>query len=355
MRFLKISRRLQLRSAAAVVALLGLWLTGTIAMLGMQIAVAQDRIALSEKQRAVSAAASKVAAFRQDVHAIAEDLERRQGVLDAMVTRYFGGMPESGATPDTANAKPASPTAMLPAEAAPLATISSRQHAFAAMLSRAASARADQAEAAIRKFGINPRVLAQRSGRGGQGGPYLPAQAVTSTDPAFRQLAATLDRLDRLERSLLALPSDVPTTPVLLNSGFGYRADPFTRAAAMHAGLDFDGTMGQAIYAAADGVVVSAGPQGGYGNAIDIAHGNGLMTRYGHLSKIAVRPGQKVTRGTRIGSMGSTGRSTGTHLHFEVRMNGQAVNPRPFLEAASDVLEIKNRIRQRIDASAKRG
>lgn len=353
MRFIKISRRLQLRSVAAVASLLALWLTGTIAMVGMQIAVAQDRIALSEKQRAVAMAANKVAAFRDNVDEIADDLERRQGMLDAMVTRYFGGLPEP-AKPGEAKST-TGPTAMLPAEAAPLASIGDRQRAFAAMLNRAASERADQAEAAIRKFGINPKVLAQRSGRGGQGGPYLPARSATINDPTLRQLAATLDRLDRLERSLLALPSDVPTTPVLLNSGFGYRADPFTRATAMHAGLDFDGTMGQPIYAAADGVVVSAGPQGGYGNAIDIAHGNGLMTRYGHLSKIAVRPGQKVTRGTRIGGMGSTGRSTGTHLHFEVRMNGQAVNPRPFLEAASDVLEIKNRIRRRIDGSTNRG
>lgn len=355
MRFIRISRTLQLRVASVACALCLLWATGTVAMVAMQVDMARDRIVLDQQQQAVSQSASKVAAYRATVDDVARDLEQRQSVLDRLVTRYFGGLPEAAPGAEPVATGPEQPEAALPAEARPLAAISERQRAFAATLTMIAEQRAAEAEAAIRKFGINPGILAQRSATGGRGGPYLPLAREPAGDPALQRLAAVLDRLDRMERSLLALPSDVPTVPVILNSTYGHRRDPFTGARAMHAGIDFDGVHNQAILAAADGVVISAGWQGGYGRAVDIRHSGGLTTRYGHLARIDVRPGQHVTRGSRIGGMGSTGRSTGTHLHFEVRFNGQPVNPRPFLEAASDVHQIKNRIRQRIDASADRG
>ena len=107
----------------------------------------------------------------------------------------------------------------------------------------------------------------------------------------------------------------------------------------MHAGIDFKGPIGSPIYAAADGRVTFAGVRSGYGNAIEITHGNGMLTRYAHLSRIDVKVGQAVAAGSTIGGLGNTGRSTGPHLHFEVRINDRAVNPRPFLEAAPDVLK----------------
>jgi murein DD-endopeptidase MepM/ murein hydrolase activator NlpD len=109
----------------------------------------------------------------------------------------------------------------------------------------------------------------------------------------------------------------------------------------MHTGLDIRGAFGQPIYAAAAGRVVRVGPWSGYGNVVVIDHGHGIETRYGHLSGFNTRPGAVVKAGEQIARMGSTGRSTGNHLHFEVRINGRAVNPRPYLEASADVLEIK--------------
>jgi murein DD-endopeptidase MepM/ murein hydrolase activator NlpD len=131
----------------------------------------------------------------------------------------------------------------------------------------------------------------------------------------------------------------VPASVQNITSGFGYRTDPFNGRGAMHAGIDFKGAIGSPIFAAADGRVTFAGQKSGYGNAIEITHANGLLTRYAHLSRIGVKVGQLVAAGSTIGGLGSTGRSTGPHLHFEVRINDRAVNPRPFLEAAPNVLK----------------
>ena len=106
----------------------------------------------------------------------------------------------------------------------------------------------------------------------------------------------------------------------------------------MHAGMDLTGDKGEPIYASANGVVTHAGRANGYGNMVEIGHGRGIDTRYGHLSKILVQEGDVVRQGQVIGLMGSTGRSTGTHLHYEIRLDGRAINPRPFLEASNYVM-----------------
>jgi murein DD-endopeptidase MepM/ murein hydrolase activator NlpD len=140
--------------------------------------------------------------------------------------------------------------------------------------------------------------------------------------------------MDALVSGLESFPQVQPAHVAYVSSSYGYRSDPFTGSAAFHAGLDFPGPLGSAIYAAAAGRVTFVGQRQGYGNCIEITHANGLMTRYGHLSGFRARVGQRVDAGSVIGAMGSTGRSTGSHLHFEVRINDQPVNPRPFLEAA---------------------
>ena len=119
-----------------------------------------------------------------------------------------------------------------------------------------------------------------------------------------------------------------------LSSRFGYRSDPMRRVTRLHAGIDIPGPLGTPVLASGDGVVRFAGSAGGYGHMVEIAHGAGLATRYAHLSRILVRPGEPVARGERIALMGSTGRSTGSHLHFEVRRSGRAADPLPFLESA---------------------
>ena len=138
----------------------------------------------------------------------------------------------------------------------------------------------------------------------------------------------------RLE--LMMVPSAPPVRgPV--GSGFGFRLDPFTSRAALHTGLDFPAPTGTAIHAAAGGVVLSADAQAAYGQTVEIDHGNGLVTRYAHTSKFQVRPGDVVRRGQLIANVGNTGRSTGSHLHFEVLLNGVQQNPARFLARGEDL------------------
>jgi murein DD-endopeptidase MepM/ murein hydrolase activator NlpD len=126
-------------------------------------------------------------------------------------------------------------------------------------------------------------------------------------------------------------------TKFRMTSGYGNRRDPINGSSRQHEGQDFAGDYGSPIYAPADGTVIHAGWENGYGRLIKIQHAYGIETRYGHLSQIRVDVGQKVSRGDRIGDMGNSGRSTGTHLHYEVRLSGSAVNPMTFIRAANNV------------------
>jgi murein DD-endopeptidase MepM/ murein hydrolase activator NlpD len=187
---------------------------------------------------------------------------------------------------------------------------------------------------AIRQLGFEPGRFHQSEM--GVGGPYEPVPAVENADPRFRELFTTWRQLDQLQQGVAAIPSAFPLHEgVNFTSGFGIRSDPFRGRAAMHAGIDLAGAIGTPIYATADGVVGrSEWNSGGYGNLVEIDHGQGIQTRYGHLSQRVAQPGQRVHRGDLIGLMGSTGRSTGSHLHYEVRIDGRAVNPVPFLQAS---------------------
>ncbi|MFM6854970.1 MAG: M23 family metallopeptidase, partial [Sphingopyxis sp.] len=194
------------------------------------------------------------------------------------------------------------------------------------------------------------------TGTQAQGGPFIPAELgrtiAPPRDPAFQRLAAAIDRMERLEQLVASLPSALPAQQMNLSSGFGFRHDPFNGRGAMHAGLDFRGAYSSPIRAAAAGRVSFVGGQSGYGNVVEIDHGHGIMTRYAHLAGFTATPGQAVVPGQQIGRMGSSGRSTGTHLHFEVRVNGTAVNPRRFLEVNSDVLQIKADVGERFRTRA---
>ena len=140
--------------------------------------------------------------------------------------------------------------------------------------------------------------------------------------------------VDRLTRTLGNVPVRKPIVGEIdLSSGFGVRMDPFVRAMAMHTGLDFRGSTGDPARATANGTVTTAGWSGGYGRMVEIDHGNGFTTRYGHLSEILVKVGQTVRIGQTVGRVGSTGRSTGPHLHYETRIDGEAVDPQKFLRA----------------------
>ncbi|HEX7871513.1 MAG TPA: M23 family metallopeptidase [Sphingobium sp.] len=163
------------------------------------------------------------------------------------------------------------------------------------------------------------------------------AQAA-SGDAQFSSLFSAWTKLDGPSASVTqtaAIPSRKPVDDIKLTSNFGVRNDPFNGSHRMHQGIDIPGAIGTPIYATADGVVSRAEWAGGYGNLVEVNHGNGLQTRYGHMSKLIAQPNQRVVRGQLIGLMGSTGRSTGSHLHYEVRIAGAAVNPIPYLEGTN--------------------
>jgi murein DD-endopeptidase MepM/ murein hydrolase activator NlpD len=169
------------------------------------------------------------------------------------------------------------------------------------------------------------------------GGPFVPVKLNGDAGPFERQLSRiniTRAQVDRLNRTLSLVPYRKPVVgEVEFTSGFGVRSDPFLGRAAMHTGLDFRAQMGDPVRVTANGKVVSAGWSGGYGRMVEVDHGNGLATRYGHLSEINVKLGQQVRIGEVIGEVGSTGRSTGPHLHYETRIEGEAVDPQKFLRA----------------------
>ncbi|GFE64143.1 M23 family metallopeptidase [Litoreibacter roseus] len=191
------------------------------------------------------------------------------------------------------------------------------------------------------------RILEEvRRGYSGQGGPLLPVTMSTSggqarVDPTSERANDLLKELDRINLFRIAadkMPVAMPVKSAFrFTSPFGYRNDPKGAGRRMHAGVDFAGARGTPIYAAADGEVIFAGWQSGYGKLVKIRHAFGVETRYAHNSAIRVKVGQRVSRGDRIGDMGATGRVTGTHLHYEVRVNGNPVNPMTYIKAGRDV------------------
>jgi murein DD-endopeptidase MepM/ murein hydrolase activator NlpD len=199
------------------------------------------------------------------------------------------------------------------------------------------STRVASVEGVMRRVGLNPNTVA-----GGTGGPLIPMSDVRIQgidDPAFTAAYVEASAHGKELAALFAALNHVPlTTPVHgagfeLTSDFGPRVDPFTHHVAFHPGLDFGGPWGATVNATAPGTVTYAGPRGGYGNMVEIDHGFGMRTRYGHLSSILVRVGAKVAKGAPVGRLGSTGRSTGPHVHYEVWLADAVRDPSRFIEA----------------------
>lgn len=319
------------------------WAGVTGVMLAKQLRSAMDQKALVSAQAQVAREAAANAAYRKASGHVAADLARRQKLIEDLVTTRLG-RPEGEPDPEPT----ASRTISALPDAQTLAAISARQDAFAATLAGTFEARSAAAAATLRKLGFNPdaeltqrRRVQGRAQNRAMGGPLLPLARGVSLTPALRQLIGAVDRWSVLQDNLVAIPSVQPTAGTPVTSSFGVRSDPFTGGVAFHAGLDFNGAYGQPIFAAAPGRVVFVGVNAGYGNVIDVDHGHGLVSRYAHLSSFGVRPGQFVERGARIAGMGSTGRSTGTHLHFEVRLRGAPLNPRRFLSAAREIADVQ--------------
>ncbi|SEF43971.1 M23 family metallopeptidase [Jhaorihella thermophila] len=201
-------------------------------------------------------------------------------------------------------------------------------------------------EKMFRAAGMPPEQILEQVRRGysGMGGPLTPITFSTrGEEPTADELRANriLNRLDQLNLYRIAAekaPFAMPVrAPVRYTSPFGYRRDPMTGGRRFHKGGDFAGPVGTPIYATADGVVKFAGWQSGYGKLVILQHDFGIQTYYAHNSRIRVKKGQRVSRGDHISDMGSTGRSTGPHLHYEIRVNGKPVNPMTYLKAARNV------------------
>lgn len=342
-RFLKVSAKLQRRVAGGIAALVGVWLAITLGMAINQFSISFERLALVRKEAKVQSAAERVANYRESIGEVTKQLNQRQDVLDSLSKQYLNETSVKSGGPvaaDDQNATVKKISAAIP-EAAGLARIEVRQLAFAERLTIVANARAGRAAIAIRKLGLNPDSLTRETGLGGPFIPFFSKEKANLGDPRFDKLANALQRMSAMEQALASMPTTMPAAQMLMSSGFGYRHDPFSGAGAMHSGLDFKGPIGTPILAAANGVVSFAGVQSGYGNCVEITHSNGLVTRYAHLSRFTVSLGQQVKRGVQIANMGSTGRSTGSHLHFEVRHNNSAINPLRFLESNPDVFKVQ--------------
>jgi len=207
-------------------------------------------------------------------------------------------------------------------------------------------------ERAIRATGLDPAKLLAEDGKGGMGGPLIPLPRARADAAAGGPTTAALidemgalerrySRLAELQRLLDHLPLDRPTPELTISSGFGARLDPFTGQPAFHEGIDIQGYADEPVAATAAGVVTFAGRNGPYGNMVEIDHGMNLKTRYAHLHRIAVKPGDKVARHQVIGTMGSSGRSSGVHLHYEVRYRDEPLDPTNFIEAGRHVLKFE--------------
>jgi murein DD-endopeptidase MepM/ murein hydrolase activator NlpD len=232
--------------------------------------------------------------------------------------------------------------ARLKTVAASLDRLSQEQVAYVDSVARSVTSRTKKITAALKR--IDQSVPSDRANEDdGVGGPFVGIDE--NADPeTFRANVALIkteiDRLDNVRRFAEALPLAAPLPGAVVTSPFGTRIDPFLGEPAMHTGVDFRARRGLAIPATAAGKVVSAGRNGGYGNMVEIDHGNGVSTRYAHLSKIEVKVGQVVGKGTIVGKAGSTGRSTAPHLHYEVRVEGKPLNPLTYIAAGDKILPL---------------
>ena len=207
-----------------------------------------------------------------------------------------------------------------------------RQIAVLTDMEERVDSKARRMRSVLGDLGVNP---ARTPGVGGPFVPFKPPRTGASAfDRQLYRINVARAEINQYTHALIAVPVRKPVTgEVDMSSPFGMRLDPFNGRPATHTGIDLRGDMGEPARATAAGKVTIAGHEGGYGNMVEISHGNGLATRYGHLSKILVKVGQTVRIGEVVGLIGSTGRSTGPHLHYETRVNGEAVDPQKFLRA----------------------
>lgn len=210
--------------------------------------------------------------------------------------------------------------------------------------SEVAEEKIDQIEASLTTTGLEvDALLDSRRKESGSGGPFIPLDSVPSDEGPLHESLISLnlkvEKLIELQNLAAIMPIDKPLEKYWITSGFGVRKDPFNGRYGRHNGLDFGGPYKSPVFSPGEGKVIYADWRGRYGRLIEIDHGMGLVSRYGHMAKITVEEGEYVGRGTQLGLLGNSGRSTGPHLHFEVLYKGKSLNPLKFIRAGSYVLE----------------
>jgi murein DD-endopeptidase MepM/ murein hydrolase activator NlpD len=215
--------------------------------------------------------------------------------------------------------------------------VEQRQMAALSSMEEGYDWKARRVSGVLRELGVDLGKISGIESARGMGGPFIPARLPKDAgvfEHHVHRISAARSQINRLARALVTIPLRKPIdTELDLVSPFGVRSDPFSGTPAMHTGLDLHGAVGEPARATAEGTVTSAGWSGGYGRVVDIDHGNGLSTRYAHLSSIEVHVGQAVRVGQIVGRIGSSGRSTAPHLHYETRIKGEPVDPQKFLRA----------------------
>ena len=224
------------------------------------------------------------------------------------------------------------------------------QRSIASLLEKAVDQKLQNIDEVVKPSGITvDKLLTQAQGQSvAVGGPFIPEQSFegifTTADGAlFESLRENFDRLKMVTNALDSYPHGKPAKKYYVSSRFGSRIDPIKKVRSRHYALDLSGWPGEPIMATAPGKVVKSGSIWPYGNMVEIDHGNGFRTRYGHMRKLNVKKDEEVKLGQQLGEMGSTGRVTGTHVHYEVWFDGKVIDPMPFMKAAEHVLEIQGR------------
>lgn len=295
---------------------------------------------VADREARLNSAVAQLNASGASMGGLAEAIEKRHAALALLLKDLRG---EPGALAALTPALKSAPDA----EANPVERIAAVQASQERILDAAddfARGRADRLRLAFRLAGLAPSSYASPAA---SGGPLLEAPdaralaAVLDVDERFaariQKAAENLSAANALSDTARNLPFAQPASGARRTSSFGVRFDPFTGRPAFHSGLDFVSGFGSPILTTAPGVVSFAGVRSGYGKTVEVDHGRGFKTRYAHLSAVAVAPGQRVAVGQRIGALGNTGRSTGPHLHYEIWLNGRAVNPHRFIRAGEHV------------------
>ena len=291
---------------------------------------------IADRQARLNSAVAQLNAAGGNPQQLAAAVEKRHAALALLLAQMKGAPAEGPASDVHLTSQPVNPAMRLE-----MVQLSQDQLLEAA--DSYAKSRADRLRLAFRMAGLTPSAYLPKGP--GLGGPLIETKdpralaAVLDVSPEFaervQRAAADSTEAQALSQAAETLPFARPTPEPEESSSYGVRVDPFTGRPAFHSGLDFPGGRMSPVAATGPGVVSFTGVRSGYGQTVEVDHGGGLKTRYGHLASIAVKPGERVVIGQRLGGMGSSGRSTGTHLHYEVWLNGRPMNPERYLKAGA--------------------